>query len=92
MQARHELPAPIRIVRVHVTLLDLSPASARQLDFLINDDAMRQKWEKVTGALDGLNTRYGKTIVHVGPWVPPPGGYAGGKISYTRIPAAEDFW
>jgi hypothetical protein len=26
------------------------------------------------------------------PWTPPPGGYAGGKIAYNRIPSAEDFW
>ena len=39
-----------------------------------------------------LNRRYGRTLVSVGPWAPPPGGYAGGKISYTRIPRAEDFW
>ncbi|HHI88409.1 MAG TPA: type VI secretion protein ImpB [Hellea balneolensis] len=90
--ARRDLPARARIARVHVSLLDLSPAEMRQLDFLLNDDVQRQKWEAVTGALDRLNARYGKTLIHVGPWMPPPGGYAGGKISYTRIPAAEDFW
>jgi hypothetical protein len=42
-------------------------------------------------ARDG-NRKYGRTVVSIGPWTPPPGGYAGGKISYTRIPSAEDFW
>ena len=28
----------------------------------------------------------------LGPWIPPPGGFAGGKIAYNRIPSTEDFW
>ena len=42
--------------------------------------------------MDGLNKRYGKSLVTMGPWKLPPGGNLGGKISYTRIPRAEDFW
>ena len=87
-----ELPPATKIIRVGVTLLDLSPSTARQLDMFVNDDAARQRWERVTSAIDRLNAKYGKTIVSLGPWTPPPGGYAGGKISYTRIPRAEDFW
>jgi DNA polymerase-4 len=91
-QARSELPANARIIRIGVTLLDLSLASQRQLDMLLDDDFERRKWERITCAVDHLNTRYGKTIVSLGEWTPPPGGNAGGKISYTRIPHAEDFW
>ncbi len=90
--ARRQLPPKSKIIRLHVTLLDLSAANERQLDLLLRDDEVRQKWEAVTYAADQLNARYGKTIVSVGPYIPPPGGYAGGKISYTRIPRAEDFW
>jgi len=91
-RARSAVPPGTKIIRLGVTLLDLSPASARQLDMFVNDDVVRRRWEKVTSALDFLNAKYGKTIVSLGPWTPPPGGYAGGKISYTRIPRAEDFW
>ena len=91
-EARADLPANARIIRIGVTLLDLSPASQRQLDLLLNDDVERRKWERITHAVDHLNTRYGRTIVSLGKWTPPPGGNAGGKISYTRIPRAEDFW
>lgn len=91
-RARDCLPANARIMRIGVTLLDLSPSSQRQLDLLLNDDAERRKWERITHAVDNLNNRYGKTIVSLGEWTPPPGGNAGGKISYTRIPRAEDFW
>lgn len=91
-KARLELPPRSKIIRLGVTLLDLSPATERQLDMFVNDDATRQRWERITTAIDHLNAKYGKTIVNIGPWTPPPGGYAGGKISYTRIPRAEDFW
>lgn len=80
------------VARVSVTLLNLSPAQNRQTDILEIDDAEIRDREAVTSAIDALNAKYGRTIVSVGPWLPPPGGYAGGKISYTRIPAAEDFW
>ena len=92
VQLRAKLPQRPRILRVHVTLLELSRASERQLDILLNDDKQRRRWEDTTAAIDTLNRKHGRTLVSIGPWTPPPGGYAGGKISYTRIPRAEDFW
>src|SRR5262249_25439333 len=86
------LPRSARIIRVGVTLFDLTRASERQLDMLLNDDWQRRRCERATAAIDALNRRDRPPLVSVGPWVPPPGGYAGGKISYTRIPRAEDFW
>lgn len=90
-RARRRLPPKARAVRVGVTLLDLAPGEARQLDLFRDDDAIRVKWEAITRAIDGLNGRYGKRVLTIGPWTPPPGGYAGGKIAFTRIPSAEDF-
>jgi DNA polymerase-4 len=78
--------------RFSVTLADLSPANARQLDLLLNDDGERQKCEVLTNTIDRLNQKFGKRVVTIGSWTPPPGGYAGGKIAYNRIPSAEDFW
>lgn len=89
---RRERPGRQWILRVGVTLLDLTPAGERQLDFLTDDDRDRQRWERITAAMDGLNARYGRTVASIGPWSPPKGGNVGGKISYTRIPSAEDFW
>ena len=86
------LPFSARVISLGVSLFELTRADARQLDVLLNDDASRQRWERVTVAIDKLNAKYGRTLVSIGPWTPPPGGYAGGKISYTRIPRAEDFW
>jgi DNA polymerase-4 len=89
---RPRLKRGVRILRIGVTLLDLTPTSERQLDIFLDDDRLRQKAEKATAAIDALNRKHGRTLVSIGPWTPPPGGYAGGKISYTRIPRAEDFW
>ena len=91
-KAQAELPSRAEIIRVGVTLLDLSPANERQLDLLMNDDGERQKCEMITNTIDRLNRKFGKRVVTLGPWIPPPGGYAGGKIAYNRIPSAEDFW
>ena len=91
-KARAEIPKRAEIIRVGVTLLDLSRANARQLDLLADDDDVRQKCELITNTMDGLNRKFGKRVVTLGAWTPPPGGYAGGKIAYNRIPSAEDFW
>jgi DNA polymerase-4 len=91
-KARAEIPKRAEIIRVGVTLLDLSPANARQLDLLIDDDGERQKCELITNTIDRLNRKFGKRVVTLGAWAQPPGGYAGGKIAFNRIPSAEDFW
>lgn len=90
--ATEQLALNSTVFRVGVQLYDISPSDARQTDMLLDDDAERQRWEKITQATDALNTKYGGTLVHMGDWTPPVGGNAGGKISYTRIPTAEDFW
>jgi DNA polymerase-4 len=89
---RKELSPRVWIITVSVTLADITRANERQLDILLNDDAVRRKAEAATDAVDKINMKYGKTLVSLGVWTPPPGGYAGGKISYTRIPSVEDFW
>ena len=86
------MPRNVKILRVGVTLGELTPADARQLDFLLDDDSDRRKWEAVGIATDALNAKYGRTVVSIGPWEAPRGGNVGGKISFTRIPSGEDFW
>lgn len=86
------IPPATKILRIGVTLGELTDAGARQPDLFANDDHERQRCEELTRAMDGLNARYGQTVVSVGPWAPPAGGNVGSKISYTRIPDAEDNW
>lgn len=91
-RVRRAHPRGATVFRVGVTLYGLSRNDERQLDFLLNDDRARQRWERLNRAVDSLNSRYGKTVASLGVWNPPKGGHVGGKISYTRIPSAEDFW
>ena len=91
-EVRVDFPNGVKIFRLGVTLYDLSMAHSRQLDMFSNDDEMCKKWEKVTVSIDALNQKYSSTVVSLGSWNPPKGGHVGGKISYTRIPSAEDFW
>ena len=81
-----------KIVRIGFTLGDISQAGQRQLDMLLNDDTERRKWERINQSIDHLNSKYSKSLVTLGTWKPPAGSNLGGKISYTRIPRAEDFW
>ena len=91
-KALKEIPKRVEIIRVGVTLSELTRADARQLDMLLDDDGERQKCELITNTIDGLNRKFGKRVVTLGAWTPPPGGHAGAKIAYNRIPSAEDFW
>ncbi len=90
-EAKATLPRRTKLFQVGVTLTNITPASERQMDFLLDDEGERRKWEAVTSAIDTINHRYAKTAVSIGPWKPPEGGHVGGKISFTRIPSWEDF-
>ncbi len=86
------LPKHQKAKLVAVALFDLGSCDERQLDMFVDQDPMREKWETIASLTDRLNNKYGRTVLSLGAWRPPPGGYAGGKISYTRIPSMEDFW
>ncbi len=88
---RREYPKGLTIFSVSATLYNLTPNDQRQMDMLLDDDAERQRFEAITDAMDRLNARFARTVVSQGPWNPPAGGHVGGKISYCRIPDAEDF-
>ena len=90
VRAERALPPTYVIMRCGVMLTELTPLGARQLS-LFEDDDDRQKWERLQGIVDDLNYSHGKRVVTLGAWTPPPGGFAGGKIAFTRIPDAEDF-
>ena len=62
------------------------------MDCLLVSERERVKQEAITDAMDKLKSRDGRTLLSRGPCNPPKGGHVGGKISYTRIPDAEDFW
>ena len=78
------------IMRCGVMLTDLTPLGARQLSLFEEDDGPAEVGARA-GIVDELNYTHGKRVVTLGAWTPPPGGFAGGKIAFTRIPDAEDF-
>ena len=86
------LPKNAKAMRVGVTLMNLSRATERQLDWVYDYDAVRRRWETLTEVKDHLNRRYGKGVLEFGHLDEPPGGWSGAKISFTRIPSAEDFY
>ncbi len=81
-----------RVSKISVFLSNLSPVETRQLDWLGADDTHRAKWEAITAMTDGINQRFGKTAISLGPWPLKAGEMSGGKIAFTRVPEPEDFW
>lgn len=82
-----------RPMRAGMYLCDLDDPGVTQTDWLVEDNAEdRARRNTLQDAIDSINSRYAKSLVTQGVWTPPPGGYAGGKIAFTRIPYAEDFW
>ena len=89
--ARRHIPSRHKIVRIGLFYGGLVPANMRQLDIFHQDDAARMKWETLTQTMDSLNNRYGRSVLTLGPWsFDKYGDHLGTKISYTRIPSAED--
>lgn len=88
--ARHDLPPKTKAYIVSTMLGGLSSATMRQGDLLLDDDKERRRSERITNTIDGLNAKFGKRVVTLGPWSDL--ALAGGKIAYNRIPSAEDFW
>jgi len=92
-QAAQQADPRARPMRAGVYLSDLDDPGVSQTDWLApQDDGETARRNALQDAIDALNTRYAKSLVTQGVWTPPPGGYAGGKIAFTRIPYAEDFW
>lgn len=82
-----------RLRKVSVMLAGISRAGEVSADLFEAPEARgsRQRWEKVTDAVDALNARYKNSTVSIGPRYEPPGGYAGAKIAFGRVPELEDF-
>ena len=82
----------LNIAHIMVSFSGLERDDGRQFDLWATDSAERRRWERVTEIVDAVNLAANRSMITVGPWTPPPGGNAGGKIAFTRVPEAEDFW
>ncbi|MGJ8564108.1 MAG: Y-family DNA polymerase [Alphaproteobacteria bacterium] len=93
-QIIHALGTRARIQSVSVTLFDIVPVGQRTGDMFEDSTAHAgtRKWDALTATMDSLNEKHGACVVHLGPRAVLPGGYAGAKIAFGRVPDAGDFF
>jgi len=82
-----------RLMKVSVMLHHISRPGEVSADLFEHASSVteRSRWERVTDAMDSLNARNGACVVSLGPRKEPPGGYAGAKIAFGRVPDLNDF-
>ena len=82
-----------RMKKVSVILHGLHRSGEASADLFDHEDSRseRHRWERVTDAMDALNARHGTCVVSLGPHNEPPGGYAGAKIAFGRVPDLNEF-
>jgi DNA polymerase IV len=85
---------PYRIKQVSISIHHLNKSESTQTDlFTENEQTQREqeKWESLTQTMDQIVRKYGNKAASLGVWEDPPGGYAGAKIAFGRIPDLSDF-
>lgn len=84
-----------RIKKIAVTLHDIKQTSEPQTELfdLLPDINMkeRQKYEKMSQALDKINHKYGRDSISLGMLPAQSKSFSGTKIAFTRIPDVEEF-
>ncbi len=81
---------PQNLAGVYVMLHQIALPAERNRDLFETHDT--RKWNTLTDVMDGFNRKEKKAIIHLGPRPEIPGGYAGAKIAFGRVPDAEDFF
>ena len=81
---------PHRIKQVSIAIYHLSNEKQIQTDLFSNDQT-NIKWQRLTETMDKIVSKYGNKAASLGIWEDPPGGYAGAKIAFGRIPNLSDF-
>ncbi len=81
-----------QVKKVSVTCLHMSEAGASPDLFGWTPEAGENpRHMRLLGALDGLNQRFGKDAVTIGPRTKLH-GFVGAKIAFNRIPEQQEFW
>jgi len=84
-----------RIIKISVTLTDLTAAADLQPELLppLSPAELnaRAKAERLSGALDTLNRRFGRDTVALGMMPQDGRSFSGTKVAFTRIPDAAEF-
>jgi len=83
-----------RIKQVSIAIHHLDASEQAQGDLFANNEQTlnkQNKWENLTQTMDEIVGKYGNKAASLGVWEDPPGGYAGAKIAFGRIPDLSDF-
>jgi DNA polymerase IV len=78
---------------LYVMLSSLVQEDDRPRDLFVTPEMIRTRtrWEKLSEITDALSARFGDSAAMLGVQRQPPGGYAGAKIAFGRIPDLADF-
>ena len=89
-----KLGRPHRLKSTSIMLHGLTRPKDLAYDMFNNNrgSSKQDNFDKLMGVIDGLNMKHGRAVCHVGTRAKLPGGYAGAKIAFGRIPDAEDFF
>ena len=85
-----DVARPRRLRSVSVMLHKIALPTERGRDLF--EDQQVRKWDKLTDVMDSFNRKQGAALIHLGPRAKLPGGYAGAKIAFGRVPDKEDFF
>ena len=93
-QGIRERDGPAQLKHVHVMLHAIAkPDEVSGNMFASNPMNHEEKtWDSLMTVMDDLNAKHGKAVLHVGARAKLPGGFAGGKIAFGRVPDKEDFY
>jgi DNA polymerase-4 len=84
-----------RIKKVSINMQNLIAASDLQPELIPElpeeDIKHREKWERMSKALDKINQKYGRDSILLGATTEQRKGFTGTKIAFTRIPDKEEF-
>jgi len=81
---------PRRLSGVNVMLHKIALPTQRSRDLFEDQDT--RDWDTLTDVMDSFNRKEKKAVIHLGPRHKIPGGYAGAKIAFGRVPDEEDFF
>lgn len=82
---------PHRIKQVSIAIFHLNDGNQTQADLFTENNRTNIKWQRLTQTMDEIVSKYGNKAASLGVWEDPPGGYAGAKIAFGRIPNLSDF-
>lgn len=93
-QGLRESGAPAQLQHVHVMLHAIAKPDEVSGNMFTSDLMTHDEktWDSLMTVMDGLNAKHGKAVLHVGARTQLPGGFAGGKIAFGRVPDKEDFY